>query len=238
MAYVKNTWVDGDIVTSEKLNHMEDGIEAMDMTDSIAKGSGKGAVIEGNLEYNEASGENSHAEGEGTKATEDLAHAEGHETTASGYGAHAEGGQGTKATGDYSHAEGWSTQAKGDASHSEGFNSKADGDFSHAGGSGNATGDYSFAHGCGAEATGRCSASIGWYTKANNDRMFVCGRFNEPQEAKEEWDDDEYLFVVGAGREEAQRYNAFAVSRKSAIICGITITREQIEKLLALIQED
>lgn len=26
MAYTKNTWTDGDIVTSEKLNHMEDGI--------------------------------------------------------------------------------------------------------------------------------------------------------------------------------------------------------------------
>ncbi len=26
MAYTKNTWADGDIVTSEKLNHMEDGI--------------------------------------------------------------------------------------------------------------------------------------------------------------------------------------------------------------------
>ena len=27
MAYTKNTWNTGDIVTSEKLNHMEDGIE-------------------------------------------------------------------------------------------------------------------------------------------------------------------------------------------------------------------
>ena len=26
MAYTKNTWADGDVVTSEKLNHMEDGI--------------------------------------------------------------------------------------------------------------------------------------------------------------------------------------------------------------------
>ena len=26
MAYTKNTWTDGDIVTSAKLNHMEDGI--------------------------------------------------------------------------------------------------------------------------------------------------------------------------------------------------------------------
>jgi hypothetical protein len=26
MAYTKNTWTDGDIVTSEKLNHIEDGV--------------------------------------------------------------------------------------------------------------------------------------------------------------------------------------------------------------------
>lgn len=30
MAYTKNTWTDGDIVTSEKLNHMEDGIANAD----------------------------------------------------------------------------------------------------------------------------------------------------------------------------------------------------------------
>lgn len=27
MAYVKNTWRDGDIITAEKLNHLEDGVE-------------------------------------------------------------------------------------------------------------------------------------------------------------------------------------------------------------------
>lgn len=223
--YDKKEWVTGEVITADKLNHMEEGIEAVDMTDRITKGSGNGAVVE-----NDLTGQN--------KATGDFSHAEGSITEASGYGAHAEGSQGTKATGDYSHAEGWGTQAKGDASHSEGIYSKADGDFSHAGGSGNATGDYSFAHGCGAEATGFCSASIGWYTKANNDRMFVCGRFNKPQEEKEEWDDDEYLFVVGAGTEEAQRYNAFAVSRECVVICGVKITRQQIERLLALIPED
>ncbi len=30
MAYTKNTWADGDIVTSAKLNHMEDGIANAD----------------------------------------------------------------------------------------------------------------------------------------------------------------------------------------------------------------
>ncbi len=27
MTYVKNTWRDGDIITAEKLNHLEDGVE-------------------------------------------------------------------------------------------------------------------------------------------------------------------------------------------------------------------
>ena len=27
MSYTKQTWVNGDIITAEKLNHMEDGIE-------------------------------------------------------------------------------------------------------------------------------------------------------------------------------------------------------------------
>ena len=28
MAYVKNTWVNGDVITAEKMNHIEDGIES------------------------------------------------------------------------------------------------------------------------------------------------------------------------------------------------------------------
>jgi len=27
MSYEKNTWVTGDVITAEKLNHMEDGID-------------------------------------------------------------------------------------------------------------------------------------------------------------------------------------------------------------------
>lgn len=26
MSYIKNTWLDGDIITAEKLNHLEDGV--------------------------------------------------------------------------------------------------------------------------------------------------------------------------------------------------------------------
>lgn len=36
MSYTKNTWVTGDIITQEKLNHMEDGIEAAGTIDTVA----------------------------------------------------------------------------------------------------------------------------------------------------------------------------------------------------------
>ena len=35
MAYIKNTWENGDVITAEKLNHMEDGIAASDMSDDV-----------------------------------------------------------------------------------------------------------------------------------------------------------------------------------------------------------
>lgn len=66
-----------------------------------------------------ASGENSHAEGEGTKAFGDCSHAEGYNTTASGTSSHAEGG-GVKAIGKYSHAEGYSTNAQCKSQHVQG----------------------------------------------------------------------------------------------------------------------
>lgn len=44
MAYVKNTWTSGDIITAEKLNHMEDGI-----------GSGGGVLVI-DTQYDEVTG--------------------------------------------------------------------------------------------------------------------------------------------------------------------------------------
>ena len=35
MAYEKQTWTNGEVITQEKLNHMEDGIANADSEDSI-----------------------------------------------------------------------------------------------------------------------------------------------------------------------------------------------------------
>lgn len=68
---------------------------------------------------NIASGNKSHAEGNGTIASGNYSHAEGLNTTASGV---------------HSHAEGRETNARGVSSHAEGFSNTASGDYSHAGG--------------------------------------------------------------------------------------------------------
>jgi hypothetical protein len=71
---------------------------------------------------NRAKGQNSHAEGYHTEATNRGTHAEGWLTKANGdFGSHSEG-NGTTASGDCSHAEGRNTIASGDYSHAEGYN--------------------------------------------------------------------------------------------------------------------
>lgn len=68
----------------------------------------------------EASGDCSHAEGEGTTASGMNSHAEGNNTTASGnYGSHAEGTN-TTASGESSHAEGNNTKASSKYQHVQG----------------------------------------------------------------------------------------------------------------------
>lgn len=78
-----------------------------------------------------AYGEASHAEGYGTLALKFDAHAEGYETVASGEDSHAEGSH-TTASGNQSHTEGESTTASGDASHAEGADTVASGWGAHA----------------------------------------------------------------------------------------------------------
>jgi hypothetical protein len=80
-------------------------------------------------------GDNSHAEGNQTKALGNRSHAEGDGTTASGQTSHAEG-SGTIAIGEASHAEGQNTTASGGGSHAEGQETTAYGDYSHAEGIG------------------------------------------------------------------------------------------------------
>ena len=102
---------------------------------AIKAGQGVNSIIEGDIDNNVASGDNSHAEGQATRASVACSHAEGGSTTASGSTSHAEGG-GTTASGSQSHAEGGGTTASGPQSHAEGGGTTASGSTSHAEGSG------------------------------------------------------------------------------------------------------
>ncbi len=50
MAYTKNTWTDGDIVTSEKLNHMENGIASGENVFIVGGATYGGGAMEGTLD--------------------------------------------------------------------------------------------------------------------------------------------------------------------------------------------
>lgn len=155
MAYEKQTWTTGEVITQEKLNHMEDGIEnayeipAVTETDngkvlgvedgawSVIDGGGLENLIDGSAEgsvrgTNASStiGINSFAFGVYSRANGDGSHAEGSYTTASGFHSHAEGSD-TTAAGQHSHAEGHSTRADGSASHAEGNGTLASGENQH-----------------------------------------------------------------------------------------------------------
>ena len=168
---------------------------------------GKYIAESGNI----ASGQYSHAEGGGTTASGDNSHAEGCESTASGKHSHAEG-RTTTASGYRSHAEGRDSTAKGNDSHAEGGGTTASGDNSHAEGNAClAEGVNSHAEGAQCEAKGRCSHAGGLWTKANAYQS-VIGKYNsEKQGCSDEssQDSESSLFIVGNGKENLIRSNAF-----------------------------
>lgn len=129
----------------------------------VSKGGGE---VFNDYANNTAVGNNSHAEGQKTKAKADNSHAEGQLTNASGVNSHAEG-QETEAVGVNSHAEGFQTHANKDNSHAEGRITVADGVASHAeGNETQASGDYSHAEGQKTVASGSNSHTEGYKTKA------------------------------------------------------------------------
>lgn len=67
--YEKQTWVTGEVITKEKLNHMEDGIANSGGADiPVANGTGENSLLANNIPSNVASGVNSHASGSNTIA--------------------------------------------------------------------------------------------------------------------------------------------------------------------------
>jgi hypothetical protein len=151
---------------------------------------GAGAsILGGNSSPNEASGQDSHAQGRNTKATGQSSHAEGSSTQATGQNSHAEGdtslasgaashaeGNAALASGAASHAEGFDTGSSGFASHAEGFQTTASGDNSHAEGSvTQATGNNSHAEGDASVASGAASHAEGSQTTASGDNSHAQG---------------------------------------------------------------
>jgi hypothetical protein len=128
------------------------------------KGSGKDSFAQGFSSV--ASGNFSHAEGEGTVVQDGAigAHAEGYQTVVHGEVTHEDG---TTTKGDYAHAEGESTHAYGKDSHAEGYSAKSIGYASHAEGhSTQAIGALSHAEGQSTQAIGQNSHSEGAGTTA------------------------------------------------------------------------
>ena len=125
-----------------------------------------GGEIFNDYDTNVASGPFAHAEGWGTKATNNSSHAEGRLSQATGVQSHAEG-HNTLASGTVSHAEGKSTVASGENSHAEGYASQATADYAHAEGyNTRASGIRSHAEGQNSEAIGEAGHAEGIGTKA------------------------------------------------------------------------
>ena len=134
---------------------------------------GDGSVASGNSSHAEghtsATGECSHAEGINSYANGRASHAEGINTLSEGASSHAEGGD-TEAKGKYSHAEGCNTKATGNQSHAEGYSTTASKVSSHAeGDSTNASGDNSHAEGKKSTASGAQSHAEGISTRASGE---------------------------------------------------------------------
>lgn len=195
---------------------------------SVAKGEvshaeGHKTSAEANYSHTEglntiAKGDAAHAEGNKTLANANYSHAEGYLTQALGLRSHAEGDKSSEgyslvltsngeivygnATGHYSHREGRDTESKGIGSHAEGERTTAYGGHSHAEGyRTEAIGAQSHAEGYLTIAEGNYSHSSGLNTIAKAEAQTVVGKYNT--------EDDTATFVVGTGKANNTRNNAF-----------------------------
>ena len=159
----------------------------------------------------------------GNPAVQDVAKVHGHSVelsntaVATGTKAVAEG-DGTTASGNRSHAEGNYTTASGDCAHAEGDSTTA-GDCAHAEGNYTiASGDYSHSEGLG--------------TIASQEAQHVCGKYNV------EDTDDEYAMIVGRGKSDEDRKNAFAIDWSGNLVLfnagtPVVLTPAKLAQLIA-----
>lgn len=169
-----------------------------------------------------AFGDYSHVEGNNSVTLGANSHAEGKQTTTLGENSHAEGFD-TFAKGYISHAEGYQTHAEGSVSHAEGQGTHAEGDQSHAEGNGtHAQGHYSHAEGYGTHAKGKASHASGEGTIAEGDYQTVVGTYNPPVDMVDlnENTKAKVLFIVGNGKNDAERGIAFAVLDNGEAVSG------------------
>lgn len=182
MSYNKQNFVNGQPLTAQQLNYMENGLVQLnaeldnvktEIPKYIQTGAlpdstiGLNATVEG--ASNTASGDYSHAEGNYTTASEENSHAEGRNSRASGYSSHAEGSS-TQATASSAHAEGSLTQATGAYAHAEGVWTTASEYASHAEGNmTTASGYASHAEGDKTTASGYASHAEGGYLYSDEE---------------------------------------------------------------------
>lgn len=141
-------------------------------------GEADGAEVFNGLDASRASGEYSHAEGDGT-AQGAYSHAEGYDTEASGEASHVEGREGV-AAGRASHAEGDHTEASGDNAHAEGQRTSATKACAHA-------------EGWQSVADGYYAHVEGMQTRAMSDAQHVQGMYNIADA------EGKYAHIVGNG---------------------------------------
>ena len=188
MAYNKNTWQNGDIITAEKLNNIEDGIENVDSLNLVNGEATHSLRGTGTAEENEnySSGSYAFAEGNNTMASGEGSHAEGigssqeqtyKDSTSALPGAttvasHVEGINTRVQDGVAGHAEGYQTLAGGSqppGSHAEGFNTVSKGGASHA------EGVNTIASGVGSHVEGSSTTASGVGSHAEGDSTTASG---------------------------------------------------------------
>ena len=235
--------------------------DLFDLSDRMAKGVDdngnivNGAIIEGDIQNNEASGYYSYAEGYNTKASGHNSHAEGINTTASGDQSHAEGYYAI-ASGVTSHAEGYGTLASGEDSHAEGGSTTASGYQSHAeGGNTTALGETSHAEGSSTTASGKSSHAEGSNTTANHKSQHVFGEFNIADTSENNATErGNYIEIVGNGTYKKKNnartldWSGNEILSGSLTLAGsltigkgtadeVTITAAQLKSLIALLNQ-
>lgn len=251
MAYEKYEWHKGEIITSDKLNNMENRIEeaassgvslkfVKDSEGSYEKDGETitytGAVAEGLVgddipeeHRNKATGDYAHVEGGDAYFYDNPEDNEYHPNIASGIASHAEG-SGTTASGYSPHAEGSGTTASGDYSHAEGDSTTASGEGSHAEGSTTT-------------ASGNSSHAEGLRTIANHQAQHVFGKYNiEDPSTDPSYSRGTYVEIVGNGTGTNTRSNARTLDWSgnmwlagSLSLGNTTITEAQLQSLLALL---